>query len=572
MSKVDRAEDFEKIRQVLRLEAALEEARQGGGEGEASSPRGGRGGGGGARSQSQAAHAIPRGVLEARNKEKAAAVRDKVGRYRRAVTQRRAEVLEAMGLSARAAEGSSARGGDGTNADEGAHTQAHSALYEEMADTFNNTRPASVESTRGGIPSGLNTNDLVAQALARAETAGAHVEETRAWEHARADEAREREEAKRHVRREHGAAGNPTEGVDLVRQRSGLGSDGAAANIAVAAAAATEAEAADEGDDERARLAAEELKRVATQARKEARAAEEKRRARKSTDSIKSIKSASSGQAEGSEAESGARENESDAENERPPGSAAEALLLAPGGVEGLRLVDPAADQLPPLDHAAFESTSAWLLARLERIFKVLDFSPMQQMDMVIKYTGREMGAGSALEAALELWEAAAGAISQREERLASLMALADALKADAAGHGSGTGVDLAALEKYEAMVAELDELTGRCLALSEQLTDLFGDILCLSGRPYDEKILDGDGLMAAEEGDEADADADAASAHLDEAKMQVAVDDLSRPGAVAAANEGREKWAELDDDEEPLTAEESARLEELLREAEAPV
>ena len=77
MNKVDRAEDFEKIRQVLRLEAALEEARQGGGEGEASSPRGGRGGGGGARSQSQAAPAIPRGVLEARNKEKAAAVRDK---------------------------------------------------------------------------------------------------------------------------------------------------------------------------------------------------------------------------------------------------------------------------------------------------------------------------------------------------------------------------------------------------------------------------------------------------------------------------------------------------------------
>ena len=519
---------------------------------------------------------IPKSVMDAREREKMAAVKAKVGRYRQAISKCRAGVLESTGLSPPRVDATAVA--DGAAGPRGAGfvgTSAHSTLGVE-AERQRMGQNCAEAARGGGMESGLSASALVARALERAEAANDHVDETQAWGRQRAaaeaelvakkavdTQARARARTHAHTALAGGTSPNRAE----ARKDASNTGGGANASCSVRSRRGEEGHLPEE-DDAGARAAAEKLKRLAAETRAATTTAEQRRRIA----SQEEQREAGHGKATetAGDARDGAVAREAPTAGDGAEGAKADRRLDTPllrkqgESAPSLALVDAMAGELPPLPEAAASSTSAWLQARLDRLFEVLRFSSLQQMEYVIKYTGRNMRSGAALDAALELWEAAAAAVSAREGKLRGLVSVIEDLQRDP--HSLERGRALV-VEQHGDMTAEVNALTGRCLALSEQLTHLFDDTLTFDGRPYADKILAEDDLMTVDTNGASDDGAEAA--HVRDIETKAVIDGISRTGAAGGVSPSA---LDDDDDDDPLTAEEQERLEELLRDAEAPI
>lgn len=128
--------------------------------------------------------------------------------------------------------------------------------------------------------------------------------------------------------------------------------------------------------------------------------------------------------------------------------------------------------ELPPLGVSPDATLAEQLQARLERVWQLLRMPMMQKLDMVIKYTSRELSAN--LESALDHWERGTAAILEREKSQQDLTAISAAAE---------ISVELSG-EAEKAMLA-LQRATVHVLKAEGALRSTFGDSLSLDGQPY---------------------------------------------------------------------------------------
>ncbi len=115
-----------------------------------------------------------------------------------------------------------------------------------------------------------------------------------------------------------------------------------------------------------------------------------------------------------------------------------------------------------------------------DRLWKILRMPMMKKLDLVIKYTSRDMS--SRLEGALDAWEAGAAALLRREEMVNNLQS-AIALM------GDGNNNRNAQIEVDRAKKG-MHAMTVYVLKAEMKLKEEFGDFLTLDGEPYVETYI----------------------------------------------------------------------------------
>jgi len=180
--------------------------------------------------------------------------------------------------------------------------------------------------------------------------------------------------------------------------------------------------------------------------------------------------------------ESALAADQSDADQaatERPP-EAPEPSTFTEGAEQVLEMANSSTysgipPKLPELVMDLHCTLAEQLQRRLERVWQVLRLPVMQKLDMVIKYTSEEFAHN--LEAALQVWELAAAAVTEREQNLTILEEL-QKYKA--------TGADVPGMKEEERRaLAALQNATVYVLKADAQLMYEYGDRLMLEGIPY---------------------------------------------------------------------------------------
>ncbi|KAK3243859.1 hypothetical protein CYMTET_46513, partial [Cymbomonas tetramitiformis] len=354
---------------------------------------------------------LPPEVLEERRAEAAAAVSEMINRYRRGVEERRNAILMELGIDPNTA----------MNADSGAVV---SAAYDHMLqsiDKHEDPEQLQAQSTASLVEKALGRVEAVATRMAEAEKVAAEAAaEARAKEEQQDDAESEKSDDDDDEMDKRSRAAN------AAQQKGKLTSAGGSAQTRqtqMPGSHATVSQAARASDTNRDSMA--------------------NRPAAGKTAGAQPTVSAPQAEAE-------KRSKTRDFMDEPPPS-----------------LPDLAVDEGLSLAEA--------LQRRLERVWQLLRMPVMQKLDMVIKYTSKELS--HHLEAALACWEAGAAALLERERALTDLEALAKARQQ------SGT---TATSEKEEiAAQHALERATVFLLKADARLASEYDDTLTFEGEPY---------------------------------------------------------------------------------------